>query len=190
MIPYPQEVETLIAQIGWFTLGEMSVIKYLCTQFPKLKRVYLQGRKSIGVLYGFGDEALELMASHFHELTHLFLDGFGRSSFTFDSLSMLCMANPNLRVLSVGHVGYGIDLDRLAKAAPNLQVLTVQFKTSNDRNSCLPSLTGSLSSFAHLEKVFFYDDYLSSECDSLAVVARLKNTCRTETRVFVNKFIE
>lgn len=119
----PRQVHTLVLMIGWRTLGDPEVTKWMCNTYPNLQRLYLKGRQSRGVLQGFDNKTVKYMSTKLSKLTHLFLDGFGGGGYSMRGLAHLLRANASLTHLSIGEIR-GVDLQTLNDAAPNLQVLT------------------------------------------------------------------
>jgi hypothetical protein len=173
----PELVHTLVMCMGWLTLGDHSLLKFLVHIFPNIKRLYINGRPSVGVLHGLDNRALKIMGQ-WNELTHLFVDGYGGGSFTMKGLSYIL--SPSLKSLSLGYVRHGIDFGVLADKCPNIETLCVTFSVlepvmymDNDcevaalrrsmARECVPELQGRIAELKHLKCVWLYDSQGSED---------------------------
>jgi hypothetical protein len=177
-IANPDAVLDLVLMLGWLALGDKKLTQEIC-RFRNVQRLYLKGGIEDDVLHGFDNKAVKLFSKSFTKLTHLFIDGFGRGSFSWNALKLLLKANPNIKVLALGYVRDGILLDELAALVPNLRVLSIQFCDIVGHSSSLfpsreivPDIQGTLHDLPWLESVHFHQPPLI-EADTHEIVQRL-----------------
>jgi hypothetical protein len=186
-IANPDAVSDLVLMLGWLALGDKKLVEEMC-RFRNVQRLYLKGGVEDDVLHGFDNKALKLFSKSFTQLTHLFIEGYGSGSFSWNALRLLFKANPNLEVLSLGYVRDGILLMELADLLPNLRVLSIQFfdipspsGSLFPMREVLPEIYGTLRDLPGLQSVYFHEPPLLS-VETREIVERLVQGTRFQSQ--------
>lgn len=205
----PHIVATLVISTSWITIGDPCIIKFICTCFPNLTRLYLRGQPFPGILHGLDNKALLSFSKSLHGLTHLFLGGYGGGSFSFKGLSRLLVTNSSITTLSLGYVRNGIDLNKLGIILPHLHRLTIQFETIVTApdlldeamatlamlsrapvvHECVPILIGNLKNLTNLGYLAFFEADGPSFGISRLVIEALLSVYIPETLTLNNGII-
>lgn len=173
----PERVEQIVISCEWLSLGDPKIINCISWLFPNCKRLFLQGGQSIhsGVFFGLNDNAVRCLARRMHKLTHLYLEGFGGGSYSWNAFADLLQSNPDIQQLAISNVVGGVDLDKIATHCKDLHSLSIQFYASNSGDECSPKLHGGLSEFHQLQYLAFFDSNETTAMSS-SVITRIINT--------------
>jgi hypothetical protein len=194
-IVYTDSVKTVVLSMGWLALGNPQLLKKviiaILTQlatFNNVQMLFLKGNKENGVLHGLDNKAIRSLP--FHQLTHLFIDGYGSMTFSFKSFLSLLKRNPNLQVLALSKIRGPVHLDSIAKTCPLISCLTIHLLVTDcifdedhledvafilraRRQQPLDlELRGDLSLFHKLKSICFIEEE-SSKDKSRPVILRL-----------------
>jgi hypothetical protein len=170
----PDDVQDLILMLGWLALGDPIMIQEI-SRFNNVKRLYLKGEPD-DTFHGFDNQAIRIFSKSFTCLTHLFIEGYGRGSYSWKIFKRLLEANPNIETLSIGFVRNEVELEDIGRVLPKLRVLTIQFDMydfdsmqrfrsarSLTNRIVEPILKGGVKDIPSLETVYLYTFTLTED---------------------------